>query len=294
MKRLLVFLLPMVLLVFVLPALARAQESAQNHAGVVVRFGDGQVATACVAFPEPSISGLQLLQRSGIPIVTQGSGIGAAVCKIEDEGCEYPTEDCFCKRDGTRSTYWAYSRLREGAWAYSPLGASNTKVLPGDVDGWAWGDGDTETGAQPPVLTFEQVCALAAEPAPTAVPPSEPSVVPPTARPTLAPSAVPTETSATVQPSATQALMTDVPTTATLQPSATQMPATDTPPVVVAVVPTAIAIATALPTLVVATPQATAATPQPAGEPASALNYVLFGLIALALLVAIVIVLRRR
>ena len=175
-----------VLLLLLLPGLLHAEEGEENQAGLVIRHGDGRVTTACVGFSEPSISGLELLRRSGVPMVAQGSGIGAAVCKIDGEGCEYPTEDCFCRRDGAQSIYWAYSKLKNGEWMYSPLGASNTTVLPGDVEGWAWGSGNSGTGAQPPVQTFDQVCA---------VPGQHPGV-------STQPSAVSRQPEASIQPSA--------------------------------------------------------------------------------------------
>ena len=40
-----------------------AQEQPQNQAGIVIRHGDGSVSTSCVTFSEPSISGVELLQR---------------------------------------------------------------------------------------------------------------------------------------------------------------------------------------------------------------------------------------
>ncbi|HEU4328760.1 MAG TPA: hypothetical protein VFS21_36820 [Roseiflexaceae bacterium] len=163
-----------------LPAPGRAKEptpTPANRAGLVVRHGDGRIVSACVAFAEQSISGLELLQRSGLSLVTQGSGnAGAAVCKIDGEGCDYPTEDCFCKRDGAVTTYWAYHRLREGAWAFSPLGASGARVQPGEVDGWAWGTGSVEAGAEPPLLSFAQVCPAVAQAPPTVAAPSATAV----------------------------------------------------------------------------------------------------------------------
>ncbi|MDQ7028470.1 MAG: hypothetical protein Q9O62_01170 [Ardenticatenia bacterium] len=46
---------------------ATAQEP--NRAGVVVQHGDGTVRAACVLFPEPEISGAELLRRSGLDVV---------------------------------------------------------------------------------------------------------------------------------------------------------------------------------------------------------------------------------
>jgi hypothetical protein len=130
----------------------------------VVQYGDGSVQTACVAFAEDEISGIDLLDRSGIPAITQSSGIGAAVCKIGREGCDYPAEGCFCKRAGDRAVYWAYQVLKGGAWSYASLGAANVRVRDGDVHGWAWGAGDSSAGAQPPALSIDAICAAPASP----------------------------------------------------------------------------------------------------------------------------------
>lgn len=192
----LLLLLPLLLFAALAPQPGRAQET-QNKAGVVVRYGDGRVQTACVAFDEPSISGIELLQRSGMAVTLQSSGMGAAVCKIEDEGCDYPAESCFCKCKGGDCAYWAYQRFSQGTWAYSPIGASAIQVRPGDIDGWAWGAGSVERGAQPPLMTFEEICAVA--PPPTSV--AEPAAtMPPPAATTAATSPNPTSTPAPSAP----------------------------------------------------------------------------------------------
>lgn len=286
MIRTLIALVPLAALALLLPTFIRAQEQGgENQAGLVVRHGDGRVVTACVAFPEPSITGIQLLERSGISFVSQGSGIGAAVCKIDGEGCDYPTEDCFCKRDGARTTYWAYSRLIESTWAYSPLGASNTKVQPGDVQGWAWGSGDTQTGAAPPVLTLDQICTVdqaAQQPTPVPPTPAPPTPIPPTpVPPTRAPAAPTRTTEPTLAP--TQAA-TETPTAS----AAPTVASTSTP--------------TGMPTTVTAA-ATIAATAAPAETPAPApraeqssnmLGYLVFAGVALVLLAGIVIAARRR
>jgi hypothetical protein len=156
----------LILIVLALAAgLAEGETRAQNdaqRAGLVVRYGDGSVQTACVAFSEGEISGLELLERSELPIVTQSGGVGAAVCKIGPDGCDYPAEACFCKRSGARSIYWAFYTLDAGEWRYASLGAANVKVRAGDVHGWAWGEGDSSSGALPPRTDFAAVCAAPA------------------------------------------------------------------------------------------------------------------------------------
>jgi hypothetical protein len=234
----------LLLLALALPMLGQAQSAQDepNHAGLIIRHGDGSVVTACVGFSEPSISGLELLQRSGIPFIVQQSGLGGAVCKLDNEGCDYPTEDCFCKRNGPTTVYWAFNRLTANGWVFSPVGASSTRVQPGDINGWAWGTGSVASGAQPPVILFDQVCQLQAS---TPVPPTSASPttaptpsprphtpIPPTWTPTPtatpSPTATPPPQSAPAAPTATPVPASRTPTTAPSTPTRTPVPPTTT------------------------------------------------------------------
>jgi hypothetical protein len=224
----------LVLVALTLAAASAARAQGDSRAGLVVQFGDGSVQTACVRFSEEQISGVELLERSGLPVITQSGGIGAAVCKIGPDGCNYPAEGCFCKRDGARSIYWAFYTRSGDAWAFSNLGAANTAVRDGAVHGWAWGLGDSGGGAQPPALSLDAVCGAAPAPPtaapapapPTAVPTAVPTV-PPTVPPTVAPTAVPTEAPAatarpTEAPAATENVAATETTAATETPAATE------------------------------------------------------------------------
>jgi hypothetical protein len=121
---------------------------------VVVGEG-GTIATACVELVEESISGAELLQRSGLGVVLGAyGGLGYGVCAIGDVGC-FGGEDCFCQCRSAPCAYWVYShRQADGSWAVSGVGASAWEVQGGDVDGWVWGNGSTA----PPPLSFQQVC----------------------------------------------------------------------------------------------------------------------------------------
>jgi hypothetical protein len=168
----------------------RAQQP--NQVGLVVRHSDGSVITRCVEFGESEISGYDVLTRSGLSVVASGyAGMGQAICSIDGEGC--PASDCFCECEGSTCVYWAYYHLAGGQWQYSNVGASGYMAHSGDVEGWAWGEGGMGSGAQPPVIPFDQICA----------PPATDTPVPPTA--TLTP----------VPPTATS---TPLPVTATSQP----------------------------------------------------------------------------
>jgi hypothetical protein len=256
-RKLLPLLIP-IAAAALLPSLGAAQEGA-NRAGLVVRFGDGRVVQSCVNFAEESLSGEELLARSGLPVIAQSSGAGTAVCKIGDEGCDYPAQDCFCKCTGANCAYWALSRLEGSAWRYSNQGATNVQVRNGDVQGWAWGAGGVQGGASPPVRSFAELCEVAptaqpatAAPPPTVAPPPtpRPTRAPPTASPTAPPPSAPTaEPSATGEPTATATAA--APATATAAPT---NQATSTP-------------AAASPT---ASPEAAAALPAPTSAPVAA------------------------
>lgn len=148
-----------ILAVSLLAGIGRAPLSAQepSRAALVVRHGDGTVITRCVEFSEPEITGLDVLDRSGLSFEADyGSSMGATVCRIGDEGC--PASDCWCQCSGTPCTYWGYHQLVNGAWVYSDLGAGAFKVRHGDVQGWSWGEADPQGGVHPPVIEFDEIC----------------------------------------------------------------------------------------------------------------------------------------
>ncbi len=235
---------------------AQARAQTPNRAGLIVQMADGSVVTRCVSFSEESISGYELLRRAKLPLVVEVSGMGPAVCKIGDTGCNYPQQSCFCQcntLDAT-CTYWAYAQIKEGAWRASPLGASNSKVRNGDVEGWRWGKGDGANNETPLVISFDEICSAAAQPATqpaaqltatetaTEIATAQPTATP--ARPTLTPA--PTEMpSPTGAPSSTPAPVATATTESTQAPSPTSTAPTATP------------IATAQPA---ATPEAQTAT----------------------------------
>lgn len=135
-----------------------------QRAAVVVAQPGGSFYSACITFSDPELTGVQLLERSGLTIgMDAGNSAGVLVCSIDRVGCDYPTEDCFCQCSGGGTcTYWAYFNLSpEGSWVYAPLGASGRKIQDGDLDLWAWidsgGVGDFNADALPS-LTFEDIC----------------------------------------------------------------------------------------------------------------------------------------
>ncbi len=168
--RVLRTLLLLILLVSALPAgavLADAPVDAMqttddpvNRAGLVVRFGDGSVQTACLDLgPDGQATGEELLQAAGLQPVMEYSALGGIVCQIGAEGCGFPEQSCWCQCKGDPCVYWRYFHQVDGQWVYATVGASTRLVHSGQVDGWAWGEGETSDGVQPPLLTLDEICA---------------------------------------------------------------------------------------------------------------------------------------
>lgn len=197
------FLLIALITLALVPVPGQAQEP--HHAGLVVQFPDGRVETACIEFSADKITGVDLLDRSGLSaIFDYSSGLGAKVCKIGETGCNYPGEDCWCQCQGSPCAYWNYWQLRDSHWVYSPLGASSRRLDDGDVDGWAWGD-----GAQPPQISLDEICQVEAKVTDAALPAFTSPLETPTARPTAV---------QTLQPTATNPVSPLSPPTAVTQP----------------------------------------------------------------------------
>lgn len=225
------------LLLLVVPALGQAQTT--NRAGLVIVKGDGSVQTACVAFDEPTISGLALLERSGYDVALQPAGSNATVCSIAGEGCAFPQEACWCQcAGGGQCRYWSYWHRNGGIWQYAATGAPLYRVPPNGVDAWVWGESSGTSSVRPPEIDLNAICEVPApEPTLVLIPPTEvpvPTDIP--APPTDVP--VPTALPATatqppvVQPTATQSRPTPTqpPPTQTADPQseATTVPATPT------------------------------------------------------------------
>lgn len=145
------------------PAQVQPQEP-ETRVALVVDFGNGEVVNQCLNFTEPSVTGLDVLNASGLEAVTDLQAGGAAVCGIAGVGC--PATDCFCEcRGGADCTYWSYWRLGDNSWEYSSAGANRAAVTDGMVEGWVWGMGTVVQAQQPPVLAFADICGGEVRPA---------------------------------------------------------------------------------------------------------------------------------
>lgn len=134
------------------PAASARPDEPVNQADVVVDFGNGRSLTRHITFPEPSITGIQALQLTGLQLTTVDYSFGTAVCAIEDVGC--PATNCFC--DANR--YWGYQFWDGAAWQGYMVGAGASTVENNAVEGWTWG----AFGSHPPAITPEILSANAA------------------------------------------------------------------------------------------------------------------------------------
>ncbi|HYP38796.1 MAG TPA: hypothetical protein VEX13_00410, partial [Chloroflexia bacterium] len=184
----------------------RAQQ--ENRAGLVLQYADGSTQIYCVAFDGESITGLDVLLKAGLEVTVESQGgLGALVCKIGLDGCNFPEQPCVCQSYGPGGVYWNYHHLKDGQWRASGLAASTYKVRNGDVEGWAW-----SSGKPPAVYTFEQICGVAQPepthtplPIPTATPsPPQPTRTSPPPSPTPVPPLPPNTREIPPQPSPTE------------------------------------------------------------------------------------------
>jgi hypothetical protein len=147
---------------------AAAQQQAGHRAGLVIVLPD-RVETFCIEFAGDSITGSELLEQSGLPIVFAGfGGLGGGVCRIEDVGCSDPG-DCFCQCQGAECSYWSYFVLEGEAWAYENVGPSQRRLRDGDVDGWVWGSGDDAPAAARGPCPATPTATIASPPSATPV-----------------------------------------------------------------------------------------------------------------------------
>jgi len=126
--------------------------------GVVVQGPDGLPQPFCVSLA-PGATGLDALEATSLPLISERGPLGATVCRIGETGCAPPGEHCFCQCEGGPScAYWSYFGLQNGAWQYRVSGPASVTLADGAVEGWWWRD-DAQPGAiPPPALAFDALC----------------------------------------------------------------------------------------------------------------------------------------
>lgn len=130
------------------PVVPQVPDDGDNHAGVVIDYGDGTYETACVAFSEPSITGHELMTRTGIPYETTSFVWGDMLTAIREVSA-------------TGDAYWSYWYRDPvtGTWQSYPVGFDDSEITDGDVDGWHLVPG--WPGSEPGLnLTLGAICGL--------------------------------------------------------------------------------------------------------------------------------------
>jgi iron complex transport system substrate-binding protein len=138
-----------------------AQEKTSDaiQVGVVVQDSSGETHTFCVTLGDENRTGADAVLATGLDITTSAGFMGETVCRIGNDGCTPPGENCFCQCEGGPScAYWNYFHLSDqGNWKYSAAGAGVYQVSQGDVEGWWWRD-NTNPDAALPIFTFDAIC----------------------------------------------------------------------------------------------------------------------------------------
>ena len=159
--------------------------AAVHHAALVIQHSSGSLITRCVAFAEAQITGLQLVQRSGVSYTAQDFGsMGSAMCQLDREPSTVPA-GCFGS-----GPYWQYFHRQGGAWQASMVGASASTLHDGDMDGWRYAAGAAQS---PAIIPFQAVCGPSTPPVGATHPATASiSVRPPPAQITSATASAPT------------------------------------------------------------------------------------------------------
>jgi hypothetical protein len=135
-----------------------------SRAGLVVN--DGTTTKYFCVPVSAQMSGIDLLQRSGLKLAVQDyGGDSVTVCRIGGTGTDYPTKSCFadCPNVSRECRFWGYYLLGpDGSWRFSNEGPGSHRVRAGEVEGWRWGIQTTGGGDPPSAGTsLADVCAHA-------------------------------------------------------------------------------------------------------------------------------------
>lgn len=98
-----------------------AERDALNAAGLVIHTDQAEITTACVHFEGDSLSGLALIDASGIPYQMQDGFMNSISGLSNPQG-------------GTM--YWSYWHWDGREWAFNNTGAGDSRVQPGSIEAW--------------------------------------------------------------------------------------------------------------------------------------------------------------
>ncbi len=134
------------------PIVPQVPDDGSHHAGVVIDYGNGDYETACVAFSQPSITGRDLLDLTGIPYETTS----------------YPWGDMLTAIRGISATdtfFWSYWYRDPVTATWQPylVGFDDSSITDGSVDGWRLVDWTIWPAPPPGInLPLGAICGLEA------------------------------------------------------------------------------------------------------------------------------------
>lgn len=111
-----------------------APDGKTRYADVIVQYGDHETIVRSITFDTKKITGLEALQLTGLAVVSIDTQFGPAVCSIGGVGM--PANDCFGDPQGR---YWGYNYWDGTAWQGYQVGAGDSAVKDGAIEGWRWG-----------------------------------------------------------------------------------------------------------------------------------------------------------
>lgn len=119
-----------------------------STAAIVVDHSDGSRKVVHVEFAGETVTGTQLLQKSGLTSAISASSFGDALCSLDGEG--QPESDCFGDALGR---FWGFNLLTESdEWTFSEVGIGEAIIRDGDVTGFIFAEFGV---AQPPITHHE-------------------------------------------------------------------------------------------------------------------------------------------
>jgi hypothetical protein len=167
-RRLIVVLFLALALATVLAPVALASDPTTKQVGLVIAFPDGKTHLEIVTVPATATA-FDAMEAAKITLISETGGYGTSICRINNTGCSFPSETCFCDP----AHYWAYYHLDPATnkWVAAPEGVSTYAPTNRAVEGFAWSGFDESYNptVQPSVYTFDQIVA-ATTPPPVSVP----------------------------------------------------------------------------------------------------------------------------
>lgn len=134
-----------------LPESSFADLCDENQAGLVINHLDGSRTIQVVDFYGETLTGFQLIQKSGLDYVAAQYSFGVSVCAIDGEG--HPSDNCFGDFTAGDPSWALFDLNANDEWASSPVGVGDSIVYGGQVQGLLFG----QWGESPLPITHDEI-----------------------------------------------------------------------------------------------------------------------------------------